>query len=256
LFTNHAKAIDAAKKLHAHVYKGSLLSCVLKKRVDVSTRVDGKGANRAGRLIVRNLHWKVRSSMSCTPSLFIASYIPVLPFLFQVTEQQLRALFLPYGPILSINLPTQPSLLPTDPSKPPPPPRARGFAFIWFLLKKDAEKALEANGKELEGRKIAVDWALSKDKWEEVKEKVVPAAEKSEEKENKSGDEEEEGGDDDDKDESEASDAAQDEDEAMDVDEKVEAVPAKPALPAVEEGSTVFIRNLPFEATEEELRNL
>jgi nucleolar protein 4 len=123
-------------------------------------------------------------------------------------------------------------------------------------LKKDAEKALEANGKELEGRKIAVDWALSKDKWEEVKEKVVPAAEKSEEEESKSGDEEEEGGDDDEKDESEASDAAQDEDEAMDVDEKAEAVPAKPALPAVEEGSTVFIRNLPFEATEEELRNL
>ena len=58
-FDTHAKAVDAAKKLHAHIYKGALLSCVLKKRVDLSTRTDGKGQNRAGRLIIRNLHWKV-----------------------------------------------------------------------------------------------------------------------------------------------------------------------------------------------------
>lgn len=62
LFDTHAHAVAASKKLHAHVYKGALLSCVLKKRVDVSVRADGKGASRAGRLIVRNLHWKVRGA--------------------------------------------------------------------------------------------------------------------------------------------------------------------------------------------------
>jgi nucleolar protein 4 len=35
-----------------------------------------------------------------------------------------------------------------------------------------------------------------------------------------------------------------------------EEKPVKPVLPAVEEGSTLFIRNVPFEVTEEELRTL
>ncbi len=129
------------------------------------------------------------------------------------------------------------------------------------MLKNDAEKAIEAlNGKEIEGRNIAVDWALSKDKWEEVKkdeekdedkgkeEAKAEIGEAAEEVEDEAEGDEQEGND------GEDSLEAHDED-AMDVDEKVEA-PAKPILPAVEEGSTVFIRNLPFEATEEELRNL
>lgn len=56
----------------------------------------------------------------------------------------------------------------------------------------------------------------------------------------------------------------EDEDEDEDVDmeggddeeDEEESKPVKPVLPAVEEGSTLFVRNVPFEVTEEELRNL
>lgn len=171
----------------------------------------------------------------------------------QVTEQDLRTLFLPYGPILGINLPTVASKLPhTDPSKPAPPPRARGFAFVWFLSKNDAEKAIEGmNDKEVKERKIAVDWALSKEKFEEVKAQQEPVKEEAGEEEVK----QEEGSDVEMKDEEEES---VDEDDEVDVDmeDGEEEKPVKPTLPAVEEGSTLFIRNLPFEATEEELRDL
>lgn len=247
IFTTHAKAIEAIPKLHAHTYKGVLLSCVLKKRIESSGGVgaasggDDQGAggkaSRAGRLIVRNLAWNT-------------------------TESDLRALFLPFGPILGINLPTSASKLPhKDPSKPPPPPRARGFAFVWFLSKKDAEKAMEElNDKEVKERKIGVDWAVSKDKYEEKKkeedegddkanvEKMLDVQSSNEDAVKQESDQEE----------SEASESEEEEEE--DGDEDMEAIeetkPIKPALPAVEEGSTLFIRNLPFEVTEEELRNL
>ena len=57
-------------KLHAHVFKGSLLSVVLKKRVESVAKVkpvtsDGRTAttvitpSRSSRLIIRNLPWDV-----------------------------------------------------------------------------------------------------------------------------------------------------------------------------------------------------
>ncbi|KAJ9095327.1 hypothetical protein QFC21_005693 [Naganishia friedmannii] len=230
LFETHDKASKAAEKLHSHIYKGALLSCVLKKRLQQAAgSADGKGGNRAGRLIVRNLAWNV-------------------------TEQELRTLFLPYGPILGINLPTVASKLPhTDPTKPAPPPRARGFAFVWFLSKNDAEKAIEGmNGKEIKERSVAVDWALSKEKFEEAK-AAEGEGEKVKEEESKE-DEESESDDDDDEEEEDEDDV----DVVMEdgEEEEEQAKPVKPTLPAVEEGSTLFIRNLPFEATEEELRDL
>jgi nucleolar protein 4 len=241
IFTSHGKATDAIPKLHAHTYKGVLLSCVLKKRIESIPGAGGDTsgkANRAGRLIIRNLAWNT-------------------------TESDLRSLFLPYGPILGINLPTSASKLPhKDPSKPAPPPRARGFAFVWFLSKKDAEKAIEElNEKEVKERKISVDWAVAKDKYEEKKKEdgdvddkaaveAVLATEGDETvKEQEEGVEAQAEAEGDDEDEDE------DEDEKMEVEEE-EIKPVKPVLPAVEEGSTLFIRNLPFETTEEELRNL
>ncbi|KAJ9107140.1 hypothetical protein QFC19_002800 [Naganishia cerealis] len=238
LFENHDKASKAAEKLHSHIYKGALLSCVLKKRLQLAAgTADGKSGNRAGRLIVRNLAWNV-------------------------TEQDLRTLFLPYGPILGINLPTTASKLPhTDPTKPAPPPRARGFAFVWFLSKNDAEKAIEGmNGKEIKERKIAVDWALSKEKFEEAKAQQDDQVVKSEGEVNDQGEAAVKQEDEDEEDDEEDKDNEDDDDEEdVDVimeDGEEDTKPVKPTLPAVEEGSTLFIRNLPFEATEEELRDL
>ncbi|WWC67499.1 uncharacterized protein I206_101407 [Kwoniella pini CBS 10737] len=250
IFPSHGQALKALPKLHGHTYKGALLSCVLKKRLEkLSARGEGKNQSHAGRLIIRNLAW-------------------------DTTVQDLRAAFLPYGPIHSIDLPTLPSKLPpsSDPSKPPPPPRARGFAFVWFLTRKDAEKAIEGvNGKVLktksgkEGREVAVDFALSKEKWEEANKKP-DSEEKSEESGSESGSGEESGSDEgsDDAEESGSDsedDGEEDGEEDVDMSEagsegEEEEEPVKPTLPSVDVGSTLFIRNLPFEVTEQELNTL
>ncbi|WWC87334.1 uncharacterized protein L201_002223 [Kwoniella dendrophila CBS 6074] len=261
IFPSHGQALKALPKLHGHTYKGALLSCILKKRLEKLTSrggIEGKNQSHAGRLIIRNLAW-------------------------DTTIQDLRATFLPYGPIHSIDLPTLPSKLPisSDPSKPPPPPRARGFAFVWFLARQDAEKAIEGvNGKVIktksvsdlkEGRQVAVDFALSKEKWQEANPKAADKEDDQEDNsDSESGSDEgesdsDEDDDDDDEEEEEGSgseeESASEDDDNEDVDmsgeeEQDEEEPVKPTLPSVDVGSTLFIRNLPFETTEQELNAL
>ncbi|ORX36146.1 hypothetical protein BD324DRAFT_630367 [Kockovaella imperatae] len=246
------EALKAVPKLHGHTYKGAVLSCVLKRKLDkAGTTKDGKGASHAGRLIVRNLAW-------------------------DTTVQDLQRTFLPYGPIHSIDLPTLPSKLPSTSAK-PAPPRARGFAFVWFMDRKHAEKAMTGvNGKAIqraggskskkvtaeEDRKVAVDWALSKDKWEKSQNtpgdvKIEEETEDSDAVSGSSVEGEEPGNDsnasEDNVDVKEEADAEGGEDDLEDVDEEK---PVKPLLPAVDVGSTLFIRNLSFEATEPELSDL
>ena len=134
---------------------------------------------------------------------------------------------------------------------------------MWFLVRKDAERAMaevngkvikKTGGKEGEGRQVAVDWALSKEKWQEAQKKDV-------------GEEvQEEGSGSSESDERSSSvstgsgdDSTHEEGGAMSVDkeERVdESEPVKPHLPSVDVGSTLFIRNLPFETTEQELNTL
>lgn len=253
---SHNDAVKAAPKLHGHTYKGNLLSCVLKKRLErlgagSSGGAGGatdKGASHAGRLIVRNLPW-------------------------DTTEADLRAAFLPFGPLHSVDLPTAPSKYgETSNSR----PRLRGFAFVWFLSKKDAEKALESvNGKALsraptankaggagaakkDDRPVAVDWALSKEKYEEAKRAAgggVPAKEVEDQSSDEEGSEEEEEDSDDESEEDEESED-EDDDEDQDEDEDEEDRSTKAKLPSVDVGSTLFIRNLPFEVDEQELNTL
>lgn len=102
-----------------------------------------------------------------------------------------------------------------------------------------------------EGRPIAVDWALSKDKWEEtqkgkeVKEDVKPDI-KDESDSGSDNDEDEDSDDDEDEED--------DNEEKPDVD--MDEEPTKPKLPTVDVGATLFVRNLPFETTEQELGEL
>ncbi|KAL0581815.1 RNA recognition motif-containing protein [Marasmius crinis-equi] len=311
LFNTPANAQDAVNKLHAHVFKGSLLSVALKKRLDTlqksstiqkpGKRVKG-GPSHASRLIVRN--------------------IP-----FNTTEQDLRAIFLPYGPIHSIHIPAEkvkdevhdedaPENTPS-PSKKNKPPRTRGFAFVWMLSRKDAERALEGcNGllmypgmaaglvedkqkkkkqkrlekkmkdagkgddkdddkeeekHDSEARTIAVDWALSKDKWEEEKSKMevdnegeedvdMDGASSSSESEDGSSDSDEPDSDavglHEGSDEEDVTDSGNSESDDQDERDDDEDSPVKPELPAPETGTTLFVRNVPFTATEDDLRTL
>jgi len=176
LFSSPAKAQDAVNKLHAHVFKGALLSVTLKKRLDGAAKQRHASTpmpSRANRLIVRNLP-------------------------FDITEQDLRAVFLPHGSIFSIDIPLTDAdnHVKAEDGSPSAPPHGKGFAFVWMWNRKEAEAAMSAcNGiqvragfatdlvkdkqkkkkarreekKQAEGKKaldnpgrtIAVDWALS-----------------------------------------------------------------------------------------------
>jgi nucleolar protein 4 len=255
--------------------------------------------SRASRLIVRNLP-------------------------FDVTEQDLRAIFLPYGPIHSIHIPVaevddvnaEDDVEHKGSFK---AARSKGFAFVWMLSKKDAESALEKcngmkvvagmasdivsdkqkkkkqrreekkrqnitseDGEEVETveeleqtgsgakeRVIAVDWALSKERWAKEKEKLEEMADDMENdvemdveesgasaSENSDVDSEheqlgiheeapgDEGGEDDGEDSEHPEPDSDDES------------PKKPQLPHTDTGNTLFIRNVPFTATEDEIRTL
>jgi nucleolar protein 4 len=168
----------------------------------------------------------------------------------------------------------------------------KGFAFVWMLSRKDAERALEkTNGMKLhpgmvedvqkkkklrreeekgkklerEERTIAVDWALSKDRWEEEKAKMDVDGEEEAgavepaDSEDDSDEDGSEAGSSEDEDElgvhsGDSSDSAPDGEE-NDEDAHSDA-PTKPQLPPPETGNTLFVRNVPFQATEDELRTL
>ncbi|EGN94574.1 hypothetical protein SERLA73DRAFT_96776 [Serpula lacrymans var. lacrymans S7.3] len=270
IFATSALAQEAVNKLHAHVFKGCLLSVTLKKRQDnlatvPAKKTKGPAPNRSSRLIVRNLP-------------------------FDLTEQDLRAIFLPHGPIYSIHIPmtksqgTQDSKEEADDSTAVTKARAKGFAFVWMLSKKDAEQALaKCNGMKVRAgmaehiRVIAVDWALSKEKWQEEISKMegevedgdvdmtsIPGRDEEDEdsdsnSENQSEDESQD--DDDDnlgvhEDGEDSSNSEFSDGEVEDGGEAQDQEPVKPQLPPPESGTTLFVRNVPFEADEDELRTL
>ena len=83
------------------------------------------------KLIVRNLPWTIAKS------------------------DQLAALFQSYGKVRHATLPRKKAGL------------SAGFGFVTFPGRKNAERALKAvNGKQVEGRTLAVDWAVEKEVWE------------------------------------------------------------------------------------------
>lgn len=83
------------------------------------------------KLIIRNLPWSVR------------------------TPEHLSNLFRSYGKVKYADLPQSNGKL-------------RGFGFVTIRGKKNAENALEGiNGKEIDGRTLAVDWAVDKTTWEQ-----------------------------------------------------------------------------------------
>ena len=88
------------------------------------------------KLIVRNLPWSIKK------------------------PDQLAALFRSYGKVNHIVLPKKGDEM-------------AGFGIVLIRGRKNAEKAIEGiNGKEVDGRTLAVDWAVDKDTWEKVKEEA------------------------------------------------------------------------------------
>uniref|UniRef100_A0A8C6MPY2 RRM domain-containing protein n=1 Tax=Mus spicilegus TaxID=10103 RepID=A0A8C6MPY2_MUSSI len=74
------------------------------------------------------------------------------PVLLYTTERDLREVFSNYGPIADV------SIVYDQQSR-----RSRGFAFVYFENVDDAKEAKErANGMELDGRRIRVDFSITK----------------------------------------------------------------------------------------------
>ena len=130
------------------------------------------------------------------------------------------------------------------------------------IIPKAAAAKGKGKSKDAEGRPVAVDWALSKDQWEKAQKSDGGKEEKGEEEEESGFPSDSEGSashnDSDESDDSDGSDDEPDEerqDGDKDGDVDMEE-PIKPSLPTVDVGSTLFVRNLPFEVTEQELNTL
>ena len=133
-----------------------------------------------------------------------------------------------------------------------------------MMSKKDAEKAVEgANGVTVSDvkdgdpnskgkeRVIAVDWALSKEWWEVEKVTLLEGNDAGE-----CPDSDNPGDEGKDKNVGFHEDSGSDGEGTEDSDDDVDGIPDRPQLPPPETGNTVFIRNLPFTVTEDELRAL
>ncbi|KAB8075610.1 hypothetical protein BDV29DRAFT_171767 [Aspergillus leporis] len=173
------------------------------------------------KLIVRNLPWSIKE------------------------PEDLAIHFRSFGKIKYINLPKKGNTL-------------AGFGFVVLRGKKNAEKALAAvNGKEVDGRTLAVDWAVDKEVWDNVQQDSQEQKDEEEEKtsdvevaDEAEADTEDDNGDlseDEDMDDIDQSDEEEENDEYEDEEDEKEDVEDERTA------ATVFIRNLPFTCTDETL---
>lgn len=71
---------------------------------------------------------------------------------YAATESELAAHFSQYGQVVYVNIPVNRYT-----------GRARGFGFVTFASKEDAERAMALNGSEFKGRQIQVNFAKERD---------------------------------------------------------------------------------------------
>ncbi|KAM0722971.1 hypothetical protein Q7P37_001169 [Cladosporium fusiforme] len=240
-FVTFPDAEDAARakaEFNGHMLEGKKL------RVEVADRRQREGeegtehkakreaekeeAKQPPKLIVRNLPWSIKN------------------------PKQLEKLFLSYGKVKQAYIPRKSGGL------------LAGFGFVLMRGRANAEKAIEGvNGKEVDGRTIAVDWAVKKEEYEKTDgdgEDQEEAGAEQEDEDSDGGvnvdDDEESVGDDkasDDEDDDDMDDDEEDDDEDAEMDEDEEEV--QKVHRAEDKSATLFIRNLPFNCTDEDLED-
>lgn len=188
-------------------------------------REDQRAQHQPPKLIVRNLPWTIKE------------------------PDDLAVLFRSFGKVKYVTLPKRGEKL-------------AGFGFVVLRGKKNAEKALQAvNGKEVDGRTLAVDWAVDKEVWETLKKGEGGKEEEGEGEEGEDVEMEDkeaglEQGSDDETSSDEDEEEEEDEDEDMDDVEDLENEEDGDDDEEVEDerqASTIFLRNLPFSCTDESL---
>ena len=186
------------------------------------------------RLIVRNLPWTIK------------------------TPDQLSKLFLSYGKVKHAYIPKKrPGLM-------------AGFGFVVLRGRKNAEKALEGvNGKEVDGRTLAVDWAVSKEVYDDLLKRGGETSQDGEdqslskartEQQMEDGDglhsEDSKGQSDDVS--SDGSDEQEDDGESEGdegIDSEIDDDISEAKTKSEDRSTTVFVRNLPFTCTDEDLED-
>lgn len=212
-------ASKAIKKLDKHVFKGAKMSA---RMVDGPANAPSGSATtarsapatnsvKAHRLIIRNLP-------------------------FSITSQALDEHFRSFGKILEIVLPTKPGST-----------ALRGFAFVQYEEREAAVLAMAAtNGKEIAGRTVAVDWAVGKTLYEQIVKSEQQPQEEAEAEEDES---EYDGSDSEDdgvpEHEMDADHVPEDEEEEVEEEQGDKTMGSSAA------GSTVFIRNIGFETSQQ-----
>ena len=181
------------------------------------------------KLIVRNLPWTIKE------------------------PEHLAVLFRSYGKVKHATLPRK------------KPGLSAGFGFVILRGRKNAERALEGiNGKEIDGRTLAVDWAVEKEVWEtmqnentgtEIQDRDVDAPTVEEDNESIELDESHQ---------IDVKDTSQIDTERSTSSDGEDSQPTSDLDKEVDEGSlarvtdnsisTLFIRNLPFTSTDDVLR--
>lgn len=203
-FMKHKDARLAVKQLNNKIFQGANINVVLLSR---EGKVTTKSSLKKSRLIVRNISFKCK-------------------------EDDLKDVFSLHGKVIDIHLPRKSN------------GQMLGYAFVQYTSYFEAVKAMNIiNGLELKGRKVAVDWVLPKNKYQEKKEEdekeEVEEVEEDKEVEEMEEMEEEE----------------EDEDEEMEVEDDI-TKPVTMETEDVMEGKTLFIRGIPHDVDEEELNTL
>ncbi|CAK4032042.1 related to nucleolar fibrillarin NOP77 (RRM superfamily) [Lecanosticta acicola] len=234
-FVTFADAEDAARarrQFNGHALDGRKL------RIEVAEprhrNDDGEAAGHARKvqeephqppkLIVRNLPWSIKR------------------------PEQLSKLFMSYGKVKQAYIPKKgPGLM-------------AGFGFVIMRGKKNAEKAIEGvNGKEIDGRTVAVDWSVQKTVYEDMaRDQQTVEDKKSGEDGVLTDDDKEEDGPDSDgesgSEDSERDSENQDED-GVNLDMQDEDEAQEEHHRPDDRSFTLFVRNLPFTCTDEDLED-
>lgn len=171
------------------------------------------------KLIVRNLPWSIR------------------------TPEQLTLLFRSFGKVKFATLPKKTT------------GELQGFAFVQLRGRKNAEKALaQVNGKVVDGRTLAVDWAVDRDTWQSQQKDSEAADDNSELTGEEGEDEDEDDDEDQDEDEDEEDlDSNTDYEDILDNEDGGVELEPEP-IKREPDTRTLFIRNLPFSADDESLQ--
>ncbi|KAG7828398.1 hypothetical protein KL920_003535 [Ogataea angusta] len=239
-FVTDEDALSALKETKKAKFKNKLLRVSIAKRRQRKDKQDKRGKpvedakhksqeialKKSAKLIVRNLPWSVKD------------------------PNELVKVFLKFGKVKEAHIPKKKD------------GKMSGFGFVTMMKHAAAEKAVkETVGLKLQGREVAVDFAIDKSKWEEFrKEKSEEGEEESEEESEEEEKEEEES--DEGEDEEQEDDIKEDEDNEVEGEEDKDADEADSdsedlnfnrPRPNKQENFSVFVRNVPYDATRESL---